>query len=117
DPPVAGSAHGRYGVGRCRMEGTDHPARAAGSSRPHRSWRPRMLAETTCSPQSAAGLGIAAMTAYRKRFLASSPTALYSSVPPVLTDAVNSSVASGVLSGARGSAASSSPRHARHIAG
>ncbi|MEV8306208.1 hypothetical protein AB0P36_02305 [Streptomyces flavidovirens] len=40
-----------------------------------------MLAETICSAASAAGLGIAAITAYRKRFLAATRIAAYSLVP------------------------------------
>ncbi|MFJ8309435.1 MULTISPECIES: hypothetical protein [unclassified Streptomyces] len=40
-----------------------------------------MLAETVCSAASAAGLGIAAVTAYRKRFLAATRIAAYSLVP------------------------------------
>ncbi|MER5931399.1 hypothetical protein [Streptomyces sp. NPDC002054] len=40
-----------------------------------------MLAETICSAASAAGLGIAALTAYRKRFLAATRIAAYSLVP------------------------------------
>ncbi|MFI9627769.1 hypothetical protein [Streptomyces sp. NPDC052042] len=49
-----------------------------------------MLAETICSAVSAAGLGIAAVTAYRKRFLAATRIAAYSLVPVglVLTGAV-----------------------------
>lgn len=40
-----------------------------------------MLAETICSAASAAGLGIAAITAYRKRFLTATRIAAYSLVP------------------------------------
>lgn len=40
-----------------------------------------MLAETICSAASAAGLGIAAITAYRKRFLTAARIAAYSLVP------------------------------------
>ncbi|MGW4231500.1 hypothetical protein ACWEF9_19780 [Streptomyces sp. NPDC004980] len=40
-----------------------------------------MLAETICAAVSAAGLGIAAITAYRKRFLAATRIAAYSLVP------------------------------------
>ncbi|MEU9849889.1 hypothetical protein [Streptomyces sp. NPDC047985] len=40
-----------------------------------------MLAETICSAVSAAGLGIAAVTGYRKRFLAATRIAAYSLVP------------------------------------
>ncbi|MFF8845998.1 hypothetical protein ACF08N_25305 [Streptomyces sp. NPDC015127] len=49
-----------------------------------------MLAETICSAVSAAGLGIAAITAYRRRFLAATRIAAYSLVPVglVLTGAV-----------------------------
>ncbi|WP_030381783.1 MULTISPECIES: hypothetical protein [unclassified Streptomyces] len=49
-----------------------------------------MLAETVCSAVSAAGLGIAAVTAYRKRFLAAFRIAAYSLVPVglVMTGAV-----------------------------
>lgn len=41
----------------------------------------RMIAETVCSAVSAAGLGIAAVTAYRKRFVAAARIAAYSLVP------------------------------------
>ncbi len=44
----------------------------------------RMIAETVCSAVSAAGLGIAAVTAYRKRFLAAARIAAYSLVPVAL---------------------------------
>ncbi|ORT59908.1 hypothetical protein [Streptomyces sp. CB03238] len=49
-----------------------------------------MLAETICSAVSAAGLGIAAITAYRKRFLAATRVAAYALVPVglVMTGAV-----------------------------
>lgn len=49
-----------------------------------------MIAETICSAVSAAGLGIAAITAYRKRFLAATRIAAYALVPLglVLTGAV-----------------------------
>ncbi|MGW4276505.1 hypothetical protein ACWEGQ_30090, partial [Streptomyces seoulensis] len=40
-----------------------------------------MIAETVCSAVSAAGLGIAAVTAYRKRFLAAARIAAYALVP------------------------------------
>lgn len=40
-----------------------------------------MIAETVCSAVSAAGLGIAAVTAYRKRFLAAVRIAAYSLIP------------------------------------
>ncbi|MEU0130254.1 MULTISPECIES: hypothetical protein [unclassified Streptomyces] len=40
-----------------------------------------MLAETICSAVSAAGLGIAAITAYRKRYLAATRIAAYALVP------------------------------------
>ncbi|GAA0653517.1 hypothetical protein GCM10009535_35000 [Streptomyces thermocarboxydovorans] len=40
-----------------------------------------MIAETICSAVSAAGLGIAAVTAYRKRFLAAARIAAYALVP------------------------------------
>jgi hypothetical protein len=40
-----------------------------------------MIAETVCSAVSVAGLGIAAVTAYRKRFLAATRIAAYSLVP------------------------------------
>ncbi|GGX09208.1 hypothetical protein [Streptomyces lomondensis] len=43
-----------------------------------------MIAETVCSAVSAAGLGIAAITAYRKRFLAAARIAAYSLVPVAL---------------------------------
>jgi len=41
----------------------------------------RMIAETVCSAVSAAGLGMAVVTAYRKRFLAAARIAAYSLVP------------------------------------
>ncbi|MFJ1750321.1 hypothetical protein ACIOJD_29370 [Streptomyces sp. NPDC088116] len=40
-----------------------------------------MIAETICAAVSAAGLGIAAITAYRKRFLAAARIAAYALVP------------------------------------
>nr|WSZ95093.1 hypothetical protein OH820_04930 [Streptomyces sp. NBC_00857] len=40
-----------------------------------------MIAETICAAVSAAGLGIAAITAYRKRFLAAVRIAAYALVP------------------------------------
>ncbi|WP_086731419.1 hypothetical protein [Streptomyces carpinensis] len=40
-----------------------------------------MIAETVCSAVSAAGLGIAAVTAFRRRFLAATRIAAYSLVP------------------------------------
>ncbi|HEY8986512.1 MAG TPA: hypothetical protein VIU15_43940, partial [Streptomyces sp.] len=40
-----------------------------------------MIAETVCSAAAAAGLGIAAVTAYRKRFLSAARIAAYSLVP------------------------------------
>ncbi|WP_075693421.1 hypothetical protein, partial [Streptomyces acidiscabies] len=40
-----------------------------------------MIAETVCSAVVAAGLGIAAVTAYRKRFLAAARLAAYALVP------------------------------------
>ncbi|WP_455355162.1 hypothetical protein [Streptomyces sp. SYSU K217416] len=43
-----------------------------------------MLAETICSAVSAAGLGLAALTAYRKRFLAATRIAAYALVPIAL---------------------------------
>ncbi|MFF4981911.1 hypothetical protein ACFY3O_17870 [Streptomyces sp. NPDC001046] len=43
-----------------------------------------MIAETVCSAVSAAGLGIAAVTAYRKRFLAAARIAAYALVPIAL---------------------------------
>ncbi|KOX21988.1 MULTISPECIES: hypothetical protein [unclassified Streptomyces] len=49
-----------------------------------------MLAETICSAVSAAGLGIAAIAAYRKRFLSAARIAAYALVPLglVMTGAV-----------------------------
>ncbi|MFC5958069.1 hypothetical protein ACFP51_27505 [Streptomyces pratens] len=41
----------------------------------------RMIAETVCSAVSAAGLGIALVTAYRKRFLTATRIAAYALVP------------------------------------
>lgn len=43
-----------------------------------------MIAETVCSAVSAAGLGIAVVTAWRKRFLAAARIAAYSLVPVAL---------------------------------
>ncbi|MFD9797100.1 hypothetical protein ACFWXK_39865 [Streptomyces sp. NPDC059070] len=43
-----------------------------------------MLADTVCSAASAAGLGIAVVTAYRKRFLSATRIAAYSLVPVAL---------------------------------
>ncbi|MEV6575308.1 hypothetical protein [Streptomyces sp. NPDC051577] len=40
-----------------------------------------MLAETICSAVSAAGLGLAAVTAYRRRFLAATRIAAYALIP------------------------------------
>ncbi|MFJ9930581.1 MULTISPECIES: hypothetical protein [Streptomyces] len=40
-----------------------------------------MIAETVCSAVSAAGLGIAVVTAYRRRFLSAARIAAYSLVP------------------------------------
>ncbi|MEU9235401.1 hypothetical protein [Streptomyces subrutilus] len=50
-----------------------------GTDRPH--LEDRMLAETICSAVSAAGLGIAAVTAYRRRFLTATRIAAYALVP------------------------------------
>ncbi|MER5890721.1 hypothetical protein ABT160_43435 [Streptomyces sp. NPDC001941] len=49
-----------------------------------------MIAETLCSAAAVAGLGIAAVTAYRRRFLAAARLAAYSLVPVglVMTGAV-----------------------------
>ncbi|MFH8992264.1 hypothetical protein [Streptomyces sp. NPDC017940] len=49
-----------------------------------------MIAETICSAVAAAGLGIAAVTAYRRRFLAAARLAAYALVPVglVMTGAV-----------------------------
>ncbi|MER7495916.1 hypothetical protein ABT033_25345 [Streptomyces pharetrae] len=49
-----------------------------------------MIAETVCSAVSAAGLGIAAVTAYRRRFLMAARIAAYALVPIglVMTGAV-----------------------------
>lgn len=49
-----------------------------------------MIAETVCSAVAVAGLGIAAVTAYRKRFLTAARLAAYSLVPLglVMTGAV-----------------------------
>ncbi|MGW0365961.1 hypothetical protein [Streptomyces sp. NPDC002990] len=43
-----------------------------------------MLAETICSAVSAAGLGIAALTAFRRRFLTAARIAAYALVPVAL---------------------------------
>jgi hypothetical protein len=55
------------------MEGTKCPTEAC--------LEDRMIAETVCSAAAAAGLGIAAVTAYRKRFLTAARIAAYSLVP------------------------------------
>lgn len=55
------------------MEGTKCPIEAC--------LEDRMIAETVCSAAAAAGLGIAAVTAYRKRFLTAARIAAYSLVP------------------------------------
>ncbi|MET9960147.1 hypothetical protein ABZ128_14045 [Streptomyces sp. NPDC006326] len=55
------------------MEGTDRP-----------DLEDSMLAETICSAVSAAGLGLAAVTAYRRRFLAATRIAAYALVPVAL---------------------------------
>ncbi|GFH66737.1 hypothetical protein Sgou_10840 [Streptomyces gougerotii] len=63
----------------------------AGWKEPHLTClEDRMLAETVCSAVAAAGLGIAAVTAYRKRFLTATRIAAYALVPAglVLTGAV-----------------------------
>ncbi|CAM5497606.1 Integral membrane protein OS=Streptomyces fumanus OX=67302 GN=GCM10018772_47430 PE=4 SV=1 [Streptomyces fumanus] len=60
------------------MEGTKYPLP---DSRPPPSLEDRMIAETVCSAVSAAGLGIAAVTAYRRRFLAAVRIAAYSLIP------------------------------------
>jgi hypothetical protein len=57
------------------MEGTNRPC----PTEP--CLEDRMIAETVCSAVSAAGLGIAAVTAYRKRFLAAARIAAYSLLP------------------------------------
>ena len=75
DVPDLGPEHGIRRTGRCRMEGTK--ARLRDES----CLEARMIAETLCSAVSAAGLGIAVVTAYRKRFLAAARIAAYSLVP------------------------------------
>jgi hypothetical protein len=61
---------------------TELSALSASSLPPDRARQEdRMIAETVCSAASAAGLGIAVVTAYRKRFLAASRIAAYSLVP------------------------------------
>jgi hypothetical protein len=57
------------------MEGTNRPCPIESCL------EDRMIAETVCSAVAAAGLGIAAVTAYRKRFLAATRIAAYSLVP------------------------------------
>ncbi|MEU6574716.1 hypothetical protein [Streptomyces sp. NPDC046805] len=61
------------------MEGTNRTPAFALTDRAR--LEDRMIAETVCSAVSAAGLGIAAVTAYRKRFLAAARIAAYSLVP------------------------------------
>ncbi|MFE3327194.1 hypothetical protein [Streptomyces sp. NPDC059176] len=63
------------------MEGTYPPRLCLG--RPHEmlALEDRMLAETICSAVAAAGLGVAAVTAYRKRFLTAARIAAYALVP------------------------------------
>ncbi|MEU7554141.1 hypothetical protein AB0B01_17685 [Streptomyces sp. NPDC044571] len=55
------------------MEGTDRP-----------DLEDSMLAETICSAVSAAGLGVAAVTACRRRFLAATRITAYALVPVAL---------------------------------
>lgn len=57
------------------MEGTNRPCLT------EQRLEDRMIAETVCAAVSAAGLGIAAITAYRKRFLRAARIAAYSLVP------------------------------------
>ncbi|WP_456196029.1 hypothetical protein [Streptomyces sp. QTS137] len=57
------------------MEGTKCPMP------PNPCLEDRMIAETVCSAASAAGLGIALITAYRKRFLTATRIAAYALVP------------------------------------
>ncbi|MEU6402835.1 hypothetical protein [Streptomyces sp. NPDC046985] len=59
------------------MEGTNCPTG-------ERRLEDRMIAETVCSAVSAAGLGVAAVTAYRKRFLSAIRIAAYALVPIAL---------------------------------
>lgn len=47
----------------------------------HTCLEDRMIAETVCSAVSAAGLGIAVVTAYRRRFLTAARIAAYSLAP------------------------------------
>ncbi len=81
---MSGAEHGRAGLGRCRMEGDEAPRRT------EPMLEDRMIAETVCSAVSAAGLGIAAVTAYRRRFLMAARIAAYALVPIglVMTGAV-----------------------------
>jgi hypothetical protein len=65
-------AHGRGAV----QHGRDEPTRPTDLR-----LEDRMIAETVCSAVSAAGLGIAAVTAYRRRFLTAARIAAYSLVP------------------------------------
>jgi hypothetical protein len=64
------------------MEGTQRMSPCGASLPPDRARQEdRMIAETVCSAVSAAGLGIAVVMAYRKRFLAAARIAAYSLVP------------------------------------
>src|SRR5690242_14184265 len=65
----------RRGPGGAGWKGRTTPARSSPAL------EDRMIAETVCSAVAAAGLGIAAVTAYRKRFLAAARIAAYSLVP------------------------------------
>jgi hypothetical protein len=55
------------------MEGTSRPTEPC--------LEDRMIAETVCSAVAAAGLGIAAVSVYRKRFLSAARIAAYALVP------------------------------------
>ncbi|WP_031078338.1 hypothetical protein [Streptomyces sp. NRRL S-118] len=61
-----------------------------GTYRPRPRLEDRMLAETICAAVAAAGLGVAAVAAYRKRFLAAARIVAYALVPLglVMTGAV-----------------------------
>src|SRR5205085_2608983 len=84
DPAEAGPGRGPRTPVRCRMGDT--------GKAPHdvRTREDRMIAETVCSAVAVAGLGIAGVLAFRKRFLKAARTAAYAFVPLglVMTGAV-----------------------------
>lgn len=63
------------------MEGTKRTLTCARVPADRARLEDRMIAETVCSAASAAGLGIAVVAAYRKRFLSAARIAAYALVP------------------------------------